>query len=716
MKNTMKHGASVAAILVASAITAPSFAQDDAAVLEEIIVTAQKRSQNLQEVPISVATLSGDAITLFDAGGEDIRMIAGRVPSVNAESSNGRLAPRFYIRGLGNTDFDLAASQPVSIIFDGVVQENTVLKSFPLFDVERVEVLRGPQGTLFGRNTPAGIIKFDSKKPTREFEGYASASYGTRGSSDLRAGFGGPISETLSYRIAGLYQHRDDWIDNTFTGEDDAIGGFNEYAARFMLMFEPGENFDALLNVHLRKNKGTAAIFRGNILGFGGLTDAFDRDSVAFNGGDNNPQRADQQGGSLTWNYRLEGATITSITAFDTVDNSSRGDIDGAPDMFFDTRDGIEDHDQFTQELRVASDGSEGYSWQAGFYYFDSKLQIFTEPFFIPGTRVRHDNKAWAAFGQLSFDIFDNSSITGGIRYTDDEKDLVGEFGLGGTQTASVEDDRISWDIAVNHDISENSTIYARAAKGFRAPTIQGRDIAFFGSPSIASSETIFSLEAGIKGLVADGRLRYNLAAFRYDVNDQQVSAVGGGGNFIQLVNLDETIGWGFEGELEYLLNEQFRLSAGFSYNNTEINDENLLVGTCVACTVTSPTIVDGDGNVRAFVDGNPLPSAPRITFNMLAEFTQPVGDDSEFFITLDWFAQSNVNFFLYESPEFRSGTNHEAGLRTGYRFQDGKYEAALFGRNVTDEVNVKGGIDFANNLGFVNEPRIWGVEFRANF
>lgn len=716
MKNTMKHGASVAAILAASVASTTASAQDDGFVLEEIIVTAQKRSQSLQDVPISVATLSGDTISLFDAGGEDIRMIAGRVPSVNAESSNGRLAPRFYIRGLGNTDFDLAASQPVSIIMDGVVQENVVLKSFPLFDQERVEVLRGPQGTLFGRNTPAGIIKFDSKKPTREFEGYVNASYGTRGSADLRTGFGGPITETLSYRIAGLYQHRDDWIDNTFTGEDNAIGGFNEYAARFMLMLEPGEDFDALLNFHVRKNRGTAAIFRGNILGFGGLTDNFDRDSVAFNGGDNNPQRADQQGGSLTMNYRLGGATITSITAFETVDNSSRGDIDGLPDMFFDTRDGITDHDQFTQELRVASDDTEGYTWQAGIYYFDSKLDILTEPFFIPGTAVRHNNEAFAVFGQLSFDIFENSSITGGIRYTDDKKDLFGEFGLGGTSTASVEDDRISWDIAVNHNISENSTIYARAAKGFRAPTIQGRDIAFFGGPSIAEAETIFSLEVGIKGLIADERLRYNLAAFRYDMNDQQVSAVGGGGNFITLVNLDETIGWGLEGELEYLASEQFRVSAGFSYNNTQINDEDLLVGTCAICTVTSPTITDSDGNLRAFVDGNPLPSAPRLTFNMLAEFTQPVGDDSEFFITVDWFVQSNVNFLLYESAEFRSGTNNEGGLRTGYRFEDGKYEAALFGRNITDKVNVKGGIDFANNVGYVNEPRIWGVELRANF
>ena len=120
-------------------------------------------------MPLSVSALEGERLYAMFEGGGDIQVLAARVPSLYAESSNGRLAPRFYIRGLGNSDFDLAASQPVSIIVDEVVLENVILKSFPLFDLERVEVLRGPQGTLFGRNTPAGIVKFDTRKPTQEF-------------------------------------------------------------------------------------------------------------------------------------------------------------------------------------------------------------------------------------------------------------------------------------------------------------------------------------------------------------------------------------------------------------------------------------------------------------------------------------------------------------------------------------------------------------------
>ncbi len=140
--------------------TGSALAQESAGTLQEIVVTAQRHEQNVQDVPISVSAISGERLASMFEGGDDIRALATRVPSLYAESSNGRLAPRFYIRGLGNTDFDLAASQPVSIIVDDVVLENVVLKSFPLFDIERVEVLRGPQGTLFGRNTPAGIVKF----------------------------------------------------------------------------------------------------------------------------------------------------------------------------------------------------------------------------------------------------------------------------------------------------------------------------------------------------------------------------------------------------------------------------------------------------------------------------------------------------------------------------------------------------------------------------
>jgi hypothetical protein len=300
LRSRLHRGAALTALALAVGAAAPAFAQDSNAVtLGEVIITAQKRSENLQDVPVSVATMGGEKLEALFAGGEDVLALSSRVPGLFIESSNGRAAPRFYIRGLGNTDFDLAASQPVSVIMDDVVMENVVLKSTPVFDVEQVEVLRGPQGTLFGRNTTAGIVKFDSVKPSQTFKANGTVTYGSYGSWTAEGGVGGPLVEgKLAGRIAVLGQHRDNYIDNTFTHVKDAMGGYDEYAIRGQLLWTPTEDLSVLLNAHNRTLDGTAAIFRANILtkGSNKINGNFDRDSVFYNGGDNNPQKYDGNG------------------------------------------------------------------------------------------------------------------------------------------------------------------------------------------------------------------------------------------------------------------------------------------------------------------------------------------------------------------------------------------------------------------------------------
>ncbi len=169
-------------------------ADDDAATagasgqLETVMVTAERREENIRDVPISVTVVAGEQLDALASGGGDVRMLAGKVPSLNIESSNGRTFPRFYVRGYGNTDFTSFASQPVSLVYDEVVQENPALKGFPVFDLAGVEVLRGPQGTLFGRNTPAGVVKFDSAKPKLGvMDGYFSLSDATYNTANAEA-------------------------------------------------------------------------------------------------------------------------------------------------------------------------------------------------------------------------------------------------------------------------------------------------------------------------------------------------------------------------------------------------------------------------------------------------------------------------------------------------------------------------------------------------
>jgi outer membrane receptor protein involved in Fe transport len=274
-----------------------------------------------------------------------------------------------------------------------------------------------------------------------------------------------------------------------------------------------------------------------------------------------------------------------------------------------------------------------------------------------------------------------------------------------------VTDDHVSWELSGMYDVSGDLSVYARIADGFRGPSIQGRDVAFFAPPSVAQSETVMSYEAGWKWSYGDVRL--NGAVFTYEVEDIQLTAVGGAGNTVQLLNADKGEAVGAEIDAEWAPMDNLVFTGGLSYSDTEINDSNLAVGICAQCTVTDPTVVLG-GATRALIDGNPFPNAPEFTADFTARWSTPLGSDGEFFAFTDWAYQGETNLFLYESIEFQTDEQFEGGLKLGYARTDGSLEVAAFARNITDEDNIKGGIDFNNNTAFVNEPRIIGVSLKV--
>lgn len=712
----------MSAVSAVALMAVPANAQETGDRLDVVIITATQREENLQEVPVSATTVSEDQIGAIFSSGEDVLALATRVPALYAESSNGRVAPRFYIRGLGNTDFDLAASQPVSIIMDDVVMENVVLKSTPIFDVERIEVYRGPQGTLFGRNTTAGIVRFTSVKPSEEFEARAQGSYGSYGSATLDAAVGGAIGPNMAARASMLWQHRDDWIDNTLTPGGEDMGGYDEFAGRLQLAYNPTDQLDMLFNLHARDLDGTAAIFRANVItpGTNGLNGNYTRDRVTYNQGGGNPQSYSGWGASANIVYDFGDVELTSITAYESASGSSRGDIDGGvagvgPGFIpfdSDTKDSIDNLDQTSQEIRLASDTSGPLSWQVGAYYFDSEFTVTTvgPSGFPPPATLTHANQSWAVFGQATYDITEAFSVTGGVRYTEDDKDLT--VPAAPANNVSISDDHVSWDVSAMYDITPDFSVYGRIAEGFRGPSIQGRDVAFFNPPSIATSETVLSYEAGFKSTIGD-QLRLNAAAYTYQVDDIQLTAVGGGGNLVQLINADKGKAWGLEVDAEWAPFDNLVFTGGVSYVDSEIDDPNLAVGICAQCTITDPTVVIG-GQTRALVDGNPFPNAPETIANLTARWSMPVDADSEFFVFTDWAYQGATNLFLYESIEFQTDDQFEGGLKVGWTKLDGSMEVALFARNITDEDNIKGAIDFNNNTAFVNDPQIWGVSFKV--
>ena len=729
----------------------------EAGQLQTVTVTAERRVENVQNVPSSISVLSSDLLEALNTGGQDLRMLAGRVPSLNIESSFGRAFPRFYIRGYGNTDFRLNASQPVSLVYDDVVQENPILKGFPAFDLDRIEVLRGPQGTLFGRNTPAGVVKFESTRPSvKKMEGYGSISWGSYNTVNAEAAVNVPLSSDMALRVSALSQTRGDWVDNTYAaGPTREMEGYRDNALRVQLLVEPGKNFSALGNLHVRDYSGSARLFRANIIqpGSNDFVPGFDATKVSFDG--KNESELQNYGANLRLRWALgSDLTLHSITGYEAVRTYSRGDIDGGFGAAFlpssgpgvipfasESADGIPKHQQWTQEFRLESGNAGPLNWQTGAYLFreDYQVESFSYNSLAPGNpqdgyqRVRQTNDAYALFGAVTYDLGPKLQMRGGLRYTQDKKrfDVEDYNNSGfvpcavlnkctlaqlaaqepdGKLSASPKNNKVSWDLAGTYKLDQDTNLYARAASGFRGSSVQGASA--FNAKSVAGPETNLSYEAGIKADLFSRRARVNFGVFHYEVNDLQLTAVGGAGNGNILLNAAKATGQGFELDLQAYLTDRLLASVGWGYNDTQIKDGNLVVATCAACTVTNPVPSAGKANIN----GNPLPQAPKNTASFTLKYSQPMANGTEFYAYTDWVYRSSVNFFLYESVEFTGKALTEGGLRLGYLWGNGKYDLAAYGRNITNQQRIVGGIDFNNLTGFINEPRSYGVQFKAMF
>lgn len=711
---------------------------------DEIVVTAQKREQPIDEIPFSIGVIAGEEADAIRAAGRDVLALSGRSPSLYAEASSGRTFPRFYIRGLGNTDFDLNASQPVGLVYDEVVLENPVLKGFPIFDLDRIEVLRGPQGALFGRNAPAGVVKFESARPTEVFEGFGRVSYGRFNAVDAEGAVSGPIrGQELTGRLSLLVQRRDDFVDNTFdAGGEEGFEEFFEFAGRAQLQFKPNDRLTALLNVHGRRLDGGSRLFRANVIrpGEGGLIAGFRRDETA--------QDATQilevynVGASLRTDLELDFGTLTSVSSYDQVGITARGDVDGGFGAAFappsgpgfipfpaESADNITGHYQTTSETRLAVTPAQNVEATIGVFLFQENLEIENLSFDTLASgalngRALQDQEtfAWAVFGSAEWALNDRVTLAGGLRLSGEYKDftaerLIGPFGAApiGPLEFEIDDALVpSGDVSARFNLSESSTVFIRYARGFRAPSVQGR-IVFGDFVTTADTETIDSYEGGVRLSYWGGRGRLDAAGFYYRTHDQQLTAVGGAGNFNQLLNADSVVGYGVEVEASLSPSRGLDLTAGASFNQTRIDDPTLEVGVCGApCTVLDP-INPSSGN--ALIDGNPLPQAPRFIADLTARYGLPVmGGRGEFFVFTDWRYRSRVNFFLYESVEFQDRNLIEGGVRIGYEHDGGAWRLSAFGRNILNDVSIEGAIDFNNFSAFVNEPPTWGVEFEKKF
>ncbi|MEG0818036.1 MAG: TonB-dependent receptor, partial [Brevundimonas sp.] len=380
---------------------------------------------------------------------------------------------------------------------------------------------------------------------------------------------------------------------------------------------------------------------------------------------------------------------------------------------------------QNTYELRLASNGEGRLGWQVGAFYWDERINLVSGTFngvggLIPtkATDIVQKSDSWSIFGQANYQVTDAFKVTGGVRYTDDSRDYQGRVVIGTPANAegqvSVGDEKVSWDVSALYEVNDSLNLFARVASGYRGPSIQGRNLPVL---TTADSETVMSYEAGLKSRLWNGRARLNATAYLYNVEDMQFTAIGGIDNSNRLINADKGQGYGLEIDGDVYLGAGFTLAGGLAWNHTEIKDKDLLVAICGnhLCTITDPIVKVGATD-RAAIDGNPFPQAPEYSANLTLSYVRPIGDAQELFATTDWVMQKDFNLFLYEAVEFRQAANFEGGLRAGWRDLNQGLEAAVYVRNITDEANVIGAIDFNNLTAFVNEPRMYGVELSKRF
>lgn len=733
-------------------------ARKDVSQLEAVIVTGSRRAENLKDVPLSISAIKSEELDTYNASGQDIRALSGKVPSLNIESDYGRTFPRFYIRGIGNTDFDMNASQPVGLVYDDVVQESIALKGFPVFDMAQVELLRGPQGTLFGRNSPAGVMKFDSARPTKRLEGYANIGFGRWSAVNLETAVNVPVNNDLQLRVAGLMQRQSDRVHNPLAsnGATADFEGYNDKALRLQALYKSG-GFEGLFKVQARDYKGSATLFRANIIkkGTNDIVDGYDDSYYPTDGINSQTLTSSEISARLRWDF--DGVSLYSITAHDRAKFYSRADVDGGfgcngafcnvsptgpnygsqlANIPFDsqTADGIPYLRQTTQEFRLQSNTADAVQWILGLYYFNEKLQVdsFNFATFAAGDpqngyAVQHQNaKSWAAFGNVRYALTPDLKLTAGLRYTNDKKDFDAARTSHpflpniATVTTSPKSSNWSWDLGANYSLDKATSLFARVATGYRAPSIQGR-VLFYDASAVppgtspisqANAEKVLSVEAGFKADLLDNTARITGTVFKYRVKGMQVTAGSGTINQNRLFNAAKAEGQGFELDAQAIVARDWRTTLGVSYNDTEIKDPSLFVVPCGnGCTVQNAAGPNG----TVSINGNPLPRAPKWVWNWTLKYSTEIAG-GELTVLTDWAYKDKYNMFLYQAAEYRAKSAPEGGLRVGYGWANGKYEVAAFSRNITDHRQVVAAIDFNNLTGIVNEPRSYGVQFKANF
>lgn len=783
--NAITRVAAFLPVAVAFLFTSGVTAQTD--FLEEVIVTAQKREESIQDVPIAISALAGDKLDALNVKNTDdlLKVFPNLSVKPGGASNTG-----FSIRGVGTDNFHVTAQQAVGQYQDEVTLISPFVSTFGMFDLERVEVLRGPQNTLFGRNTTGGAVNIISRKPEvgGELDGYVYTRVGNEGRLDYEGAVTVPMGDTAAVRAAFQSRNRGGIYNNLANGEQ--IGDEERHSGRIQLAWEPSDKLRILANGHANFSRSDHLPYLASgLLAADGVspcpeigtgTDQFRRLNTCTNGGAaagirpalrDNPSTSDWNdvydispdvnetdfyGGFLRLEYDMPSFTVTSLSSWDKIEVLYQENLDGNTGAgFFPGQDA--EYEVFQQELRLVSTHDGPLKWIFGGYYSyedDTLATIIrnnapgTPPFsVIPSIEIQQEVNIWSLYGKLDFDLTENLTLFGGLRWTNDSKEGISIARVAaGTFSGAPGPDRLpdtfftdldrlrtvtapaaaagvgcpgalpcqSPDLAVAQDIeqlggkigmnlvlNDNVSIYASFSRGFKSGAFDTRALAAFSGTADepVDPEFLNAVEFGAKSEWLDGKLIFNASVFKYDWKDLQVFDVDSLGR-PAFLNVPEVELKGFDAELKWSPFEGWYAQGGVGYVHSEIID---------------------DGGLNTVANGAPLNQTPEWTFNGLIVKDTPIMDGN-LSLQLDFQYIDDHVSQLDGDPTGFVESAFFLNARAAYQFgSEQQYEVAFWAQNITEEktcTDLSINLNLTNIVGCTQNPGIafYGGSFRYDF
>ena len=765
MKTIQKN---LIAIAIAGVVT-PFAAQAD---IEEIIVTANKREQSIQDVPIAISAF--DNAALAEIGADSLENLTNFVPGVALFDDRGAGQPTWVIRGVGLADFNSNNTPTAAIYYDEAYMTSNALGGIGLYDIERVEVLKGPQGGLYGRNTTGGAVRIVSNRPNlAESEGYVSIGHeGRYGGTLVEAAYNAPLSEDVAVRIAMQRDHGGGWQDSLATAEDDDHGDRDSLAFRGQLLYSPSDDLEILFKADIGRDKSETMLGRGN--GFydpltGGPCAAImagRRDDASCIGLHNlleDPRLPSDQtkngsvvlsnpineldnewtGITLTVDKDLGYANLVSISSFLDFDYYQDFDYDGTPLALVQSKEGYPDHDttieQWSQEFRLLSNNEGPLSWLAGATYAKDTNDTKTSaditilnavdpvnvPFDLVTNTYSQETTTWAVYGQAGYDISDRVNINGSLRYTDEDKELdyVTNVGVGSEITAIgiVEgltaslDSNWSGHLGIDWRVTDSTLVYAKFSRGFKSGGFFAAWTDDTSAIPVYKEEVNDAYEVGVKSNPSD-ELQVNAAVYFYDYQDTQgkisaPSAAAPSGYLTALGTLGDAEHTGAEVDLLWSPAQMpgFSVQLAYAWLDAEI---------------TSSDYVSFDQLSMVYsLEGLDRDFAPKTSYSVNvrqeANVTESLLGSAS--LTYSWRDDLAPRSSQLSDTDYGLLGQDDYGVLNLYlaiaNVNEG-WELSIIGENITDEVYIvrATGDDGGSYMDMLGRPATWSINARFDF